>query len=100
MKYEYSYSISRSLISYKSIGRRICPLSTKITSSSLSSNYRKKRLDAARLLIAEGRLSATHISELLHDSTVYAFSKAFKQEYGVCIQSCIAANKIQDFAEF
>jgi len=55
----------------------------KTTSGSLSNYYRKKRLDAARLLLIEGKLSATQISELLNYSTVYAFSKAFKQEYGV-----------------
>lgn len=55
----------------------------KTTSGSLTDYYRKKKLDAARLLLIEGKLSATQISELLNYSTVYAFSKAFKQEYGV-----------------
>lgn len=55
----------------------------KTTSSSLANYYRKKKLDAAQLLLAEGKLSATQISDLLNYSTVYAFSKAFKQEFGV-----------------
>lgn len=54
----------------------------KTTSISLASYYCKKKLDAAKLLILEEKLTATQIAELLNYSSVYAFSKAFKKEFG------------------
>lgn len=69
----------------------------KTTSCSLVDYYRKKKLEAARLLLIEGKLSATQISELLNYSTVYAFSKAFKQEFG---ESPTHYAQGKEFAEF
>lgn len=38
---------------------------------------------AARLLLNEGKLNITKIAELLNYSSIYSFSKAFKEKYGV-----------------
>lgn len=53
------------------------------TSGTLSDYFKEKKLDAARLLLIEGRMTVTEISELLNYSSVYAFSKAFKEQYGI-----------------
>lgn len=55
----------------------------KTTSSTLLEYYRSRRLETARLLLDEGCLSVTKIAELLNYSSIYAFSKAFKEKYGV-----------------
>ena len=44
--------------------------------------YHNRRLDAARLLIEEGEFTITAVSEKLNYSSLYAFSKAFKNKYG------------------
>ena len=59
-------------------------LFSQTTGESLSSYYRRRRLDTARLLLREGRLSITEIAELLNFSTVYTFSRAYKDYFGVC----------------
>jgi len=66
---EYSYGYLSSLFK-------------RTTQLSLSDYFREKRLDAARLLLLDGKFSATEISELLNYSSVYAFSKAFKEHFG------------------
>ena len=53
------------------------------TSESLSSYYRNRRLETARLHIAENLLSVTAIAELLRYSSIYTFSRAFKDAYGI-----------------
>ena len=55
----------------------------KNTGEGLMDYYRKRRLDAAsRLLLERGR-SIAGIAEILNYSSAYAFSRAFKAEYGV-----------------
>lgn len=56
---------------------------TKTTKQTLSSYYRQQRLNAACKLLREGNLSLTQISDRLHYSSLFAFSKAFKKRYGV-----------------
>ena len=53
-----------------------------MTSDTLLHYYRSRRLEAAKLLLAEGRLSVGEIAELLHYASVYTFSRAFKEAYG------------------
>ena len=55
----------------------------RVTSDTLLHYYRTRRLEAARLLLAEGRLSVGEIADLLHYASVYTFSRAFKEAYGV-----------------
>ncbi len=55
----------------------------KTTSESLSDYFGKKRTDAARLLLKENKLTVTEISEALGYSSPYAFSKAFKKQFGI-----------------
>lgn len=55
----------------------------KTTSTSLLSYFQNKKLDVARLLILEGKLTITEISEMLNYSSVYALSKAFSKQYGM-----------------
>lgn len=54
----------------------------RVTSDTLLHYYRSRRLEAAKLLLAEGRLSVGEIAELLHYASVYTFSRAFKEAYG------------------
>lgn len=68
MSYNYSY---------------LSTLFRKTTGSTLLSYYHRKRLDAARELIAEGSLKMTEIAEALHYSSLYSFSRAFKENFGI-----------------
>ncbi len=54
----------------------------RITSESLADYYRARRLETARLHIVENILSITQIAELLRYSSIYTFSRAFKQRFG------------------
>ena len=55
----------------------------KTTSGMLTDYYRRRRLETSRLLIDEGGHSITEISALLRYSSIYTFSRAFKEYYGV-----------------
>ncbi len=55
----------------------------KVTSDTLVNYFRNRRLETARLLLLEGTLSVTKIAALLNYSSVYIFSRAFKERYGV-----------------
>ena len=68
MHYNYSY---------------ISDLFKKTTGETLSAYYRRRRLDAAKLLLVEGKLSVTQISELLNFSSIYTFSRSYKDYFGV-----------------
>ncbi len=52
------------------------------TARSLSEYYHEKKFETARLLVTERRLKTGEIAELLGYSSVYAFSKAFRNWYG------------------
>lgn len=54
----------------------------KTTSSTLAQYYYGKKAEIARLLILEKRLKISEIAELLNYTSVYAFSKAFRNWYG------------------
>jgi AraC-like DNA-binding protein len=53
---------------------------TKLT---LSEYLADKKLERAKLLIKEDKLSFTEIAELLHYASLYSFSKSFKFHFGV-----------------
>lgn len=53
----------------------------KVTSGTLSDYYRNRRLETARLLILENQMNISQIAELLHYSSIYTFSRAFKDQY-------------------
>ena len=55
----------------------------KTTAGTLADYYRQRRLETARLLILENTLRITEIAELLHYSSIYTCSRAFKDEYGI-----------------
>lgn len=52
------------------------------TGRTLMDYYRERRLDTARLLLGEGR-SVASVAQLLGYSSVYSFSRAYKQHHGV-----------------
>ncbi|HBF86143.1 MAG TPA: hypothetical protein DDW54_00530 [Clostridiales bacterium] len=54
----------------------------RTTKKTLADYYRDKKLETAKLLISEKRLKIGEIAEKLNYSTVYSFSKAFKEKYG------------------
>ncbi|MBQ8338918.1 MAG: helix-turn-helix domain-containing protein [Clostridia bacterium] len=53
----------------------------RVTSDTLLHYYRARRLEAARLLLLEGR-RVSEVAELLHYASVYTFSRAFKEAHG------------------
>ncbi len=55
----------------------------RVTSGTLADYYRLRRLQTAKLLIDEGNLNITRIAELLNYSSIYTFSRAFKEQYGL-----------------
>ena len=55
----------------------------KTTSNTLSDYYHEKKLEAARMLISEDKFKIIEIAEMLNYASVYAFSKAFTNRYGV-----------------
>ena len=55
----------------------------KVTGQTLSDYFRNRRLETARFLIEENKKSITDISELVNYSSIYTFSRAFKEKYGV-----------------
>ena len=55
----------------------------KTTSNTLADYYRNKKLELAKHLVAEKKLKIGEIAEILNYSSVYAFSKAFKNKFGV-----------------
>ena len=61
----------------------ISKIFVETTSQTISDYYREQRLETACMLIREGNLSFTQISDKLHYSSIYAFSKAFKNHYSV-----------------
>ena len=54
----------------------------KVTKESLKNYYQNRRLEVAKKLIQENNLSISQIAELLHYSSIYTFSRAFKEKYG------------------
>ena len=52
-------------------------------SQSISEYYRFQRLEVARDLIRQGNLKLTEIAEMLNYSSIYAFSKSFKNQYSI-----------------
>lgn len=55
----------------------------QVTGGTLTDYYRSRRLETARLLIVRNELSITHIADLLNYSSIYTFSRAFKDLYGI-----------------
>ena len=53
------------------------------TSITLSTYFQEKKLDTARALLTDNKLSITETAEMLNYSSVYAFSKAFRSYYGM-----------------
>ncbi len=54
----------------------------RTTGNTISDYYQTRRLDVARFLVTEGRLTVGQIAEMLRYSSLYTFSKAFKNKYG------------------
>lgn len=52
------------------------------TGNTLFSYYESKRLDLARELLSDGTQSVTEIADLLGYSSLYSFSRAFKENFG------------------
>ncbi len=53
------------------------------TNHTLTQYFTEQKLERAKLLIKERRLSFTEISNLLHYSSLYSFSKSFKTHFGI-----------------
>lgn len=54
----------------------------KVTKEPLKSYYQNRRLEVAKRLIQDNTLSLSQIAELLHYSSIYTFSRSFKERYG------------------
>ena len=68
INYDYSY---------------ISSLFKKTTGRTLNRYVQNKKLEAAKLLLLERKLKISEIAYLLNYSSLYSFSKAFKDKYGV-----------------
>jgi len=77
MKYNYSY---------------LSTLFKKTTGNTLLSYYYAKRLEVARILILENSLNISEIAETLGYSSLYAFSRAFKEMYGASPKQYLKEN--------
>ena len=68
MRYNYSY---------------LSDLFKKITGETMQNYYQTRRLRAAQLLLREKNLKLGEIANLLRYSSIYAFSRAFKDKFGI-----------------
>ena len=55
----------------------------KVTGDTVSDYYRNRRLETARLLLLERRMGVTRVAQMLGYSSVYTFSRAFKEMFSV-----------------
>ncbi len=55
----------------------------KSTGMTILSYFQTRRLDAAKLLLNENKLKVNQVAEMLKYSSLYSFSKAFKNKYGI-----------------
>lgn len=55
----------------------------KCTGDTILNYYQTRRLDAAKLLLNEGKVKVNHVAEMLKYSSLYSFSKAFKNKFGI-----------------
>ena len=63
------------------------------TGNTVSSYYRRRRLELAKEMLREGTMSITEIAEWLGYSSLYAFSRAFKEALGVSPKQYAKAEK-------
>lgn len=59
----------------------------KVTGNTVFDYYQNKKLETARILISERKKKIGEIAEMLGYSSVFAFSKAFKNKYGISPKS-------------
>lgn len=84
------YSISNLSFLSEDLGYNYSYLSRifkQTTGITISSYYQNRRLTAAKLLIDEGRMRFSRIAQMLNFSSPYAFSKAFKNQFGCSPQN-------------
>ncbi len=55
----------------------------KTTGNTVTNSYQTRRLDTASLLLTEKKLRINQIAEMLKYSSLYSFSKAFKNKFGL-----------------
>ena len=55
----------------------------KTTGNTIANYYNTRKLDAARLLLNEKKFKINQVAEMLNYSSLYSFSKAFKNKYGI-----------------
>ena len=67
MGYNYSY---------------ISSLFHKTTGVTLNNYFKNKRMNEAKMLLADSKMSVSEIARTMNYSSVYAFSKAFKEHFG------------------
>ncbi len=56
------------------------------TKRTMNDYYRSRKLEVARLLLLEGKLSGSQIAEKLNFSSLYSFSKSFKSKFSMAPQ--------------
>lgn len=55
----------------------------RCTGDTILNYYQTRRLETAKLLLSEGRSRVNHVAEILKYSSLYSFSKAFKNKFGI-----------------
>ena len=69
-KFNYNYSYLSALFK-------------KTTNKTLAEYFRNRKLETAKVLILEKNKKIGEIAEMLNYSSTFAFSKAFKEKYGI-----------------
>jgi len=68
----------------------------KCTGDTILNYYQTRRLDAAKLLLNEGKVKVNHVAEMLRYSSLYSFSKAFKNKFGISPKHYAMRNRMEN----
>lgn len=63
------------------------------TGQTLNNYYQSKKMEIAKQLLLEGKLKITQISEMLNYSSLFSFSRAFKNQFGFSPKELVSNNK-------
>ena len=69
---------------------------TQTTNTTILEYLSQRKLERAKLLIQENKLSLTQIAEILHYSSLYSFSKSFKYHFGMSPTAFKKLNRRKD----
>lgn len=65
----------------------------RCTGDTILNYYQTRRLETAKLLLNEGKAKVNHVADMLKYSSLYSFSKAFKNKFGISPKHYAMKNK-------